>query len=141
MRIQSKYIVILSFVICLNILPSENRDLSKQPYQFTDLLNRTMNQRPEIKAVKKRLEMAQKKLNAAKGTHLPKVDAYVSYGANSKNLDFNSNQDNVTAGVVTVTRHIETEVARDKAHSHRIAAQFDTLRAKAQLNQAIGFWK
>ncbi len=204
-----------------NILPSNNGDLSKQTYEFTDLLNQAMNQRPEIKAVNKRLEMAQKKLNAAKGAHLPKADAYVSYGSDSKNLDFNTSQDNVTAGVmvemdlfsgfrvsekikkamhqlaaaektvtqtrlqienevktahlrlkealarldvtaasvtaaeealrmvteqhnagiVTVTRYIEAEVARDKAHSRRIAAQFDALRAQAQLNQAIGFWK
>jgi len=57
-----------------------------------------MNQRPEIKAVKKRLEMAQKKLNAAKGAHLPKVDAYVSYGANSKNLRCQPGRANARAG-------------------------------------------
>ncbi len=205
----------------LNIIPQNNQGLSKQSYEFTDLLNQAMSQRPEIKAVNKRLKMAQKKLNVAKGAHLPKADAYVSYGADSKNLDFNSNQDNLTAGVmvemnlfsgfrdnekikkamhqlaaaektvtqtrlqienevktahlrlkealarldvtaasvtaaeealrmvseqhnagmVTVTRYIEAEVARDKAHSRRIAAQYDALRAKAQLNQAIGFWK
>lgn len=45
------------------------------------------------------------------------------------------------AGVVTVTRYIDAEVARDKAHSLRIAAQFDALRAETQLKQAIGFWK
>lgn len=43
-------------------------------------------------------------------------------------------------GVVTVTRYIEAEVARDKAHTRAIAARFDALRAEADLKQATGFW-
>ena len=43
--------------------------------------------------------MAQQQLNSARGAFLPTADAYVSYGSDSKNLDFNTNQDNVTAGV------------------------------------------
>jgi len=162
--------------------------------------------------------MAQQQLNAALGAYLPKADAYVSYGSDSKNLEYSSNRDNVTAGVmvemdifsgfsdsqkvknarrqlaiakyaakstqlsienavksahlkvlealarvkvtsssvtaaeeahrlvneqrkagtVTVTRYIEAEVARDKAHARNIAARFDALRAEAALNQAIG---
>ena len=42
------------------------------------------------------------------------------------------------AGVVTVTRYIEAEVARDKSYARNIAARFDALRAEAELNQAIG---
>lgn len=45
------------------------------------------------------------------------------------------------AGVVTVTRFIEAEVARDKAHTRQINARFDALRAEAELKQAIGFWQ
>ena len=45
------------------------------------------------------------------------------------------------AGVVTVTRYIETEVARDKAHARDIAARFDALRAEAELKKALGTWK
>jgi outer membrane protein TolC len=45
------------------------------------------------------------------------------------------------AGTVTVTRYIEAEVARDKSQSGNIAAHFDALRAEAELNQAIGYWK
>jgi outer membrane protein TolC len=45
------------------------------------------------------------------------------------------------AGVVTVTRYIEAEVARDKAHTRQITAQFDALRAEAELKQATGFWQ
>jgi outer membrane protein len=42
------------------------------------------------------------------------------------------------AGVVTVTRYIEAEVARDKAHTRQISARFDALRAEAELKQATG---
>ncbi len=42
------------------------------------------------------------------------------------------------AGVVTVTRYIEAEVARDKAHTRQISAWFDALRAEAELKQATG---
>ena len=45
------------------------------------------------------------------------------------------------AGVVTVTRYIEAEVARDRALSRDIAARFDALIAEAQLNQAVGQWR
>jgi outer membrane protein TolC len=42
------------------------------------------------------------------------------------------------AGVVTVTRYIEAEVARDKANTRQISARFDSLRAEAELKQATG---
>lgn len=45
------------------------------------------------------------------------------------------------AGVVTVTRYIEAEVARDKSLSRDITARFDALRAEAELNKALGVWK
>jgi outer membrane protein TolC len=44
------------------------------------------------------------------------------------------------AGVVTVTRYIEAEVARDKAKTRDISARYDALRAEAELKQATGFW-
>ena len=67
---------------------------------FTEMLNQAMNQRPEMQAANKHIEIAQQQLNAAHGSFLPKADAYVSYGSDSKNLEYNSNQDNVTAGVM-----------------------------------------
>src|SRR5690606_23047001 len=164
---------------------------------------------------------AERKLSAAKGAHLPRADAYVSYGSDSKNLDYSASRDNVTAGVqveldifsgfrtsenvkkaerqlaeakkvarkiqldiendvktaylklqealervnvttvsvasaeeafrlvseqrqadvVTVTRYIESEVARDRANSRVIAARYDALQAEAELNKALGNWK
>ncbi|MBL6987339.1 MAG: TolC family protein [Methylobacter sp.] len=45
------------------------------------------------------------------------------------------------AETVTVTRYIESEVARNKAHSSTIAAHYDALSAEAALKKAIGDWK
>jgi len=45
------------------------------------------------------------------------------------------------AGMVTVTRYIESEVARNKAQSSSIAAHYDALRAETALKKAIGDWK
>ena len=45
------------------------------------------------------------------------------------------------AEVVTVTRYIESEVARNNAQSNTIAAHYDALNAEAALKKAIGDWK
>ena len=45
------------------------------------------------------------------------------------------------AETVTVTRYIEAEVARNKAHSDTIAARYDALSAEAALKKAVGDWK
>lgn len=45
------------------------------------------------------------------------------------------------AEIVTVTRFIESEVARNKAQANTIAAHYDTLSAEAALKKAIGDWK
>lgn len=188
---------------------------------FDELLDRAINERPEIKAAQKQVEIAERRLSAAKGAHLPRANAYVSYGSDSKDIDFSTTRDNVTAGVmvemdifngfgtserikkaehqlteaqklhtqtrlaienevktaqlkfqealtrinvtqaaitsaeealrlvneqrkagaVTVTRYIEAEVARDRAHSRDIGARFDALRAEAELKKALGVWK
>ncbi len=45
------------------------------------------------------------------------------------------------AEIVTVTRYIESEVARNKARSNTIAAHYDALSAEAALKKAVGDWK
>jgi outer membrane protein TolC len=45
------------------------------------------------------------------------------------------------AEVVTVTRYIESETARNKAQSNTIAAHYDALSAEAALKKAVGEWK
>ena len=193
----------------------------KLPASFNDLLDQAMVQRPEVKAAANQVEINLRKLKSEQGAYLPKADAYVSYGQNSQSPGFNSEKDNVTAGVnvemdlfsgfntqqrvraaerkaaeareterktklaieqevkiaflnlkealarlhvteasvlaadealrlvdeerraevVTVTRYIESEVARNKAQSNTIAAHYDALSAEAALKKAIGDWK
>lgn len=193
----------------------------KLPVSFNDLLDQAIAQRPEVKAAANQVEISLRKLKSEQGAYLPKADAYVSYGQNSQSPGFNSEKDNVTAGVsveidlfsgfntqqrvnaaerkaaeareterktrlgieqevkmaflnlkealarlhvteasvqaadealrlvneerraeiVTVTRYIEAEVARNNAQSNTIAAHYDALSAEAALKKAIGDWK
>ncbi len=195
--------------------------IPKLPVSFNDLLDLAMAQRPEIRAAANQVEISLRKLKSEQGAYLPKADAFVSYGQNSQSPGFNSEKDNVTAGVsvevdlfsgfntqqrvraaerkaaeareterktrlaieqevktaflnlkealarlhvteasiksadealrlvneerraeiVTVTRYIEAEVARNNAQSNTIAAHYDALSAEAALKKAIGDWK
>ncbi len=195
--------------------------LPKLDSPYASLLDQAIAQRPETEAAQKQIEIAERKLSAAKGAYLPRADAYVSYGSDSKNPGYSTSRDNVTAGVavemdifsgfstrdsvkkaeaqlseaqksarqvqlaienevkmaylklqdalaranvttvavsaaeeafrlvneqrqadvVTITRYLETETARDQAHARVIAARFDALRAEAELNKALGNWK
>ncbi|WKJ91754.1 TolC family protein [Methylomonas montana] len=203
------------------IAETAGQALPETPAGFEELLDQALGHHPELKAAEKRVAIAEQQLSAANAAHLPRADAYVSYGSDSKDLAFSSNRDNVSAGVmveldifsgfatqekikkaeheltaaqelsrqtrlrienqlksaqlrlqealnraqvatvavqaaeealrlvnaqreagvVTVTRYIEAEVARDKAHTRRINARFDALRAEAELKQASGFWQ
>ncbi len=200
---------------------SQETPLPKAPAVFNELLKQALDSHPELKAAEKRVLIAEKQVSVAQGSHLPRADAFVNYGSDSKNPTYNSNQDNLTAGVmvemdiftgfstqekikkaqheltvanetsrqtrlriesqlktaqlrlqealsraqvsslgvqaaeealrlvkeqrqagvVTVTRYIEAEVARDKAHSRQISSRYDALRAEAELKQATGFWQ
>ncbi len=195
--------------------------LPGEPEAFESLLTKAKQQRPDFLAASQRLEMARQQLRAAQGVHLPTANAYVNYGSDSKNLDFSTNRDNVSAGVmvemsifsgfrdsarikqakhqlsiarknltktrlqienevksarlkliealnrvnvtkasvasaeealrmvkaqrdagiVTVTRYLEAQVARDQAYARKISAHYDALSAQAQLNQAIGSFR
>jgi len=66
---------------------------------FNDLLELAMTQRPEVKAAANQVEISQRQVKIAQGAYLPKADAYVSYGQDSRNPGFYSSKDNVTAGV------------------------------------------
>lgn len=205
-----------------DFIVSETLDqaLPTTPAEFEVLLTQARSQHPEIKAVEKRVAIAEKYLSVAQAAHLPRADAFVSYGSDSQDFAYSTSRDNVTAGVmvevdvfsgfatqekikkaehqlteareaarqvnlkvenqvktarlkleealnrlsvtqvavqaaeealrmvheqhnagvVTVTRYIEAEVARDKAKTRDISARYDALRAEAELKQATGFW-
>lgn len=203
------------------VVETQDTPLPKGPEQFDTLLNQALSNHPELKAAAKRVAIAEKQLSAAQAAHLPRADAFVNYGSDSRNFSYNSNTDNVSAGVmveldlftgfstqekikkaeheltaaqetarqtrlrienqlktaqlklqealsrtevsgiavqaaeealrlvneqrnagvVTVTRYLEAEVARDKASNRQISSRYDALRAEAELKQAIGFWQ
>jgi outer membrane protein len=202
------------------VAQSLDKTFPQSPAAFDALLEQALNQHPGLMAAEKRVAIAEKQLNAAQAAHMPRADAFVTYGSNSKDLAYSSNRDNVSAGVmvevdvfsgfatqekirkaeheltaakemarqarlqvenqvntsrlrllealnrsqvtsaavdaaeealrlvneqrkagvVTVTRYIEAEVARDKARTRDISARYDALRAEAELKQATGFW-
>ena len=195
--------------------------LPKAPAKFEKLMDEALSQHPELKAAETRIAISERQLAAAQAAHLPRADAFVNYGSDSKDLSFSTNRDNVSAGiqvemelfggfassekvkkaelelriaktalsqmqqqlesqvksaqlklqealsraevidvavvaadealelvkaqrqagVVTVTRYIEAEVARDKAHTRAISARFEALRGEADLKLATGFWQ
>jgi outer membrane protein len=45
------------------------------------------------------------------------------------------------AGTATVTRFLESEVANDQAQTQWLAARYDSLRAEAALQRALGAWR
>jgi outer membrane protein len=45
------------------------------------------------------------------------------------------------AGTATVTRFLESEVARDRAQTQWMTARYDALRAEAALQRALGTWR
>lgn len=194
--------------------------LPAAPENFETLLTKAIAHHPALLAAEKRVAIAEQKLNIAQAAHLPRADAFVSYGSDSKDLTYSTNRDNVSAGVmvevdvfsgfatqekvhqaeheltaakestrqsrlqieqqvktarlkllealnrqqisvsaveaseealrqvfeqrqagvVTVTRYLEAEVARDRAQTREISARYDALRAEADLKQATGFW-
>ncbi len=198
----------------------DSQPLPTEPEVYEHLLTQAREKHPELKAIEKRAAIAEQYLSAARAAHLPKADAFVSYGSDSENLAYSTSRDNVTAGVmlevdvfsgfstqekikkaehqltaareavrqmqlkienqvkvgrlkliealnrglvtsasvqaaeealrlvneqrkagvVTVTRYIEAEVARDRAITRDIAARYDALRADAELKQATGYW-
>lgn len=99
-RSSLKTLLGMGFHQPLQISSENNWRLPDQISPLNDLLDQAMAQRPEIAAANKQLEIAESQLRAAQGAHLPRADAYVSYGSDSKELDFNTNRDNVTAGVM-----------------------------------------
>ena len=74
--------------------------LPKSERSFDELLTLAMSQRPETERASKQIDMAEQQLKAARGAYLPTANAYVSYGSDSKDIDFSTNRDNVTAGVM-----------------------------------------
>ncbi|MEN8259645.1 MAG: TolC family protein [Pseudomonadota bacterium] len=66
---------------------------------FEELLDQALKQRPEMAIAANRVASRERERKAARGAHLPRADAYVSYGQNNRNPGFSSQKDNVTASI------------------------------------------
>lgn len=86
------------------------------PDNLSGLITLALTQRPEMQAAARQTEMREKEVRAEMGGHLPKVNAYASYGINSRTPDFNFNNDNLTMGVSA-----EVEIFGGGAVSARVA--------------------
>lgn len=90
------------------------------------LVDQALLQRPEIQAANLKAAIAEQQLKAAQGAYLPKANAYVSYGSDSKDFAYSTNRDNVTAGVM-----VEMNVFAGFAQSEQIH-KTQSLLAEAQ---------
>ena len=63
------------------------------------MITQALVQRPEMQAAARQVEMREKELRGEQGGHLPRVNAYASYGINNRTPAFNFNNDNLTMGV------------------------------------------
>jgi len=101
---------------------------------LSGLITQALTQRPEMLAAARQTEMREKEVRAEMGGHLPKVNAYASYGINSRTPDFNFNNDNLTMGVSA-----EVEIFGGGAVSARVAgaerklAEAEAIRQRTRL--------
>lgn len=122
----------------MGIEVTEDFDLQAEPQQqlpglpaeLAVLLDQALNQHPELKAAEKRVAIAEQQLSAAQAAHLPRADAMISYGSDSKNLNYSSNRDNMTAGLVVEMDLFSGFATQEKIHKaeHQLTAAQEQAR-------------
>ena len=106
-------------------IQSENEQkLPAPPAEFAALLEQALAEHPELKAAEKRIAIAEQQLSAAQAAHLPRADAMISYGSDSKDLAYSSNRDNMTAGVMVEMDLFSGFATQEKIHKaeHELTA-------------------
>jgi len=83
----------------IKTIEQDDTHLPSPPKSINDALISAEANRPEIQMATKQVKIHEQQVKIAQGAHLPRVNAYVSYGANSQNGSINSNQDNVSTGI------------------------------------------
>ena len=114
----------------------QQQQLPGLPAEIASLLDQALSQHPELKAAEKRVAIAEQQLSAAQAAHLPRADAMISYGSDSKDLGYSSNRDNMTAGVVVEMDLFSGFATQEKIHKaeHQLTAAQEQAR---QLRLAI----
>jgi outer membrane protein len=94
-----------------------NPPIPRSPATLDASLVQALEQRPEVEAAARQIEMRVSELKMARGAHLPKADAFVSYGQDSRSPGFSTAKDNLSAGVA-----VELELFSGFKTSQRVAA-------------------
>ncbi len=94
-----------------------NPPIPRSPATLDDLIAQSLKQRPEVEAAARQIDMRVSELKMARGAHLPKADAFVSYGQDSRNPGFSTAKDNLSAGVA-----VELELFSGFETSERVVA-------------------
>ena len=76
-----------------------NPPIPRSPATLDESVAQALKQRPEVEAAARQIDMRVSELKMARGAHLPKADAFVSYGQNSRSPGFSTTKDNLSAGV------------------------------------------
>lgn len=63
------------------------------------MFDQAFSQRPEMQAAEHQVQIRQNELDAAKGAHLPRVNAYAAYGSNSQTPNPSAYKDNASIGI------------------------------------------
>jgi outer membrane protein TolC len=102
--------------------------------EFAKRLTEALAQRPEMQAASRQVEMRQKEVRIAQGAHLPRVNAYASYGINERSPEFDFNRDNLTMGVnAEVDFFTGGAVSAKVTEARRKLAEAEALREKTRL--------
>lgn len=132
----------------LEIRESRDKPNPSQQDNLSGLITQALVQRPEMLVAARQVEMREKEVRAEQGGHLPKVNAYASYGINNRTPAFNFNNDNLTMGVnaeidifsggATVARvaGAERKLAEAQAIRERTRLEIEDDVRKAQANLA-----
>ncbi len=88
-----------------------------------DAIERALAARSEIKASERFVEVRSEELAAERGGHLPRVQAFASYGQDARDLELSRNVDNWAVGV-----EVEVDVFSGFRTSARVAAAEERLR-------------
>jgi outer membrane protein len=130
----------------LEIRESVDQPTPEQRDNLAGLITQALVQRPEMQVAARQLEMREKEVRAEQGGHLPRVNAYASYGINNRTPAFNFNNDNLTMGVnaeidlfaggATVARvaGAERKLAEAQAIRERTRLEIEDDVRKAQAN-------
>ncbi|MCF7970940.1 MAG: TolC family protein [Methylococcaceae bacterium] len=121
-------------------LTQDNITLPTAPSSITEALMSAEAKRPEIQMAEKLVSTRTQQVKIAQGEHLPRVGAYLSYGANGQDGSINSNQDNVSTGIsleMDLFSGFGTQQRIKQAERRLEEARLNARKTRLQINQEV----